>query len=153
MHRLLVGEGHTVGATLVKACGAEWTRQRREVFVPLEYPPGDGGEVDFFEVYADVAGVRQKAFPFVVRLMYAGRDFAWLYPRQDQVCFLDGHGRPAAHFGALPRRLIYDNLKAFEGGGGADPGGLGARAHGPHAGPGHALRPRGVLRAAEDGAQ
>lgn len=112
LHRLLVGEGHAVGATLVKAYVAEWKRQRREVFVPLDYPPGDVGEVDFFEVDADVAGVRQKAFLFVVRVMYSGRDFAWLYPRQDQVCFLDGHVRAAAHFGALPRRLIYDNLKA-----------------------------------------
>ncbi|MEQ9542790.1 MAG: hypothetical protein RIU46_38890, partial [Deltaproteobacteria bacterium] len=45
-------------------------------------------------------------------LMHSGRDFAWLYPRQDQVCFLDGHVRAFTHFGAVPRRLVYDNLKA-----------------------------------------
>jgi transposase len=49
---------------------------------------------------------------FVMRLMHSGRDFAWLYPRQDQTCFLDGHVRAFAHFGAVPHRLVYDNLKA-----------------------------------------
>jgi hypothetical protein len=45
LHRMLVGEGHAVGATLVKQYVAEWKRQRREVYVPLDYPPGDLGEV------------------------------------------------------------------------------------------------------------
>ena len=49
---------------------------------------------------------------FVMRLMHSGRDFAWLYPRQDQTCFLDGHVRAFEHFGAVPHRLVYDNLKA-----------------------------------------
>jgi transposase len=51
----------------------------------------------------------------VLRLMHSGRDFAWLYPRQDQVCFLDGHVRALAHLGGLPRRIAYDNLKAAVG--------------------------------------
>src|SRR5581483_5716636 len=112
LHRMLVGEGHAVGVTVVKAYVAEWKRQRREVFVPLDYPPGDLGEMDFFEVFVDVAGQRRKAFLFVVRLMCSGRDFAWLYPRQDQVCFLDGHVRAFAHFAGVPHRLLYDNLRA-----------------------------------------
>ena len=112
LHQILVDEGHAVGVTLVRQYVAEWKRRRREVFVPLDYPPGDLGEVDFFEVFADVGGKRQKAFLFVIRLMYSGRDFAWLYPRQDQVCFLDGHVRALAHFGGVPHRLLYDNLKA-----------------------------------------
>jgi transposase len=43
-----------------------------------------------------------------MRLMYSGRDFAWLYERQDQVSFLDGHVRALAHFGAVPQRIAYD---------------------------------------------
>jgi transposase len=112
LHRLLLGEGLTVGVTLVREFVAEWKRQRREVFVPLVYHPGDLAEVDFFEVLVDVAGKRQKAWMLLVRLMHSGRDFAWLYPRQDQVCFLDGHVRAFEHFGAVPHRLAYDNLRA-----------------------------------------
>lgn len=102
----------TVGYTVVKEIAAEWRRKRREVSIPLTYRPGDLAEVDFFEVVADVDGQRQKAWMFVMRLMHSGRDFAWLYPRQDQVCFLDGHVRAFEHFGAVPQRSIYDNLKA-----------------------------------------
>src|SRR5438093_10511954 len=48
LHELLVAEGAQVGVTLVKEAVAEWKRQRREVFVPLTYRPGDLAEVDFF---------------------------------------------------------------------------------------------------------
>jgi transposase len=112
LHELLVGEGHRVGVTLVKDAIAEWKRQRREVFVPLTYRPGDLAEVDFFEVLVDLDGVRRKAWLFLMRLMYSGRDFAWIYERQDQVSFLDGHVRAFAHFGGVPGRIAYDNLRA-----------------------------------------
>jgi transposase len=112
LHRMLVEEGFSVGVTLVKDTMAEWKRRRREVSVPLVYPPGDLAEVDFFEVLVDVVGTRRKAFMFVMRLMHSGRDFAWLYDRQDQVCFLDGHVRAFAHFGVVPQRIAYDNLRA-----------------------------------------
>lgn len=112
LHELLVAEGKQVGVTLVKAAVAEWKRQRREVFVPLTYRAGDLAEVDFFEVLVDRDGTRHKAWLFLMRLMYSGRDFAWIYERQDQVSFLDGHVRAFAHFGGVPARLAYDNLKA-----------------------------------------
>jgi transposase len=112
LHALLVVEGHRVGVTLVKAAVAEWKRQRREVFVPLTYRPGDLAEVDFFEVLVDLDGVRRKAWLFLMRLMYSGRDFAWIYERQDQISFLDGHVRAFAHFEGVPARVAYDNLRA-----------------------------------------
>jgi transposase len=112
LHELLVAEGHRVGVTVVKEAVAEWRRQRREVFVPLTYRPGDLAEADFFEVLVDVAGERRKAWLFLLRLMYSGRDFAWIYPRQDQVSFLDGHVRAFAHWGGVPARIAYDNLRA-----------------------------------------
>jgi transposase len=112
LHALLVAEGHAVGVTAVKEAVAEWKRQRREVFVPLTYRPGDLAEVDFFEVLVDVDGRRRKAWLFLMRLMYSGRDFAWIYERQDQISFLDGHVRAFAHFDGVPARIAYDNLRA-----------------------------------------
>ena len=112
LHGLLVAEGRQVGVTVVKAAVAEWRRQRREVFVPLTYRPGDLAEVDFFEVLVDVDGTRRKAWLFLMRLMYSGRDFAWIYERQDQISFLDGHVRAFAHFEGVPARVAYDNLRA-----------------------------------------
>lgn len=112
LHEMLLKEGFRVGETLVKVRVREWKRQRREVFVPLVYAPGDLAQVDFFEVLVDIGGGRRKAWMFVMRLMHSKRDFAWVYPRQDQICFLDGHVRAFEHFDCVPLRIVYDNLKA-----------------------------------------
>src|SRR5438552_8382237 len=112
LHEMLRAEGKRVGVTVVKEAVAEWKRQRREVFVPLTYRPGDLAEVDFFEVLVDVDGTRRTAWLFLMRLMYSGRDFAWIYERQDQISFLDGHVRAFAHFDGVPARVAYDNLRA-----------------------------------------
>lgn len=109
--RLLRGEGIAIGETTVKTYVREWKRKRAEVFVPLVYRPGELAEVDFFEVLVDVAGKRQKAWMFLMRCMASGRDFAWLFPRQDQTCFLEGHVRAFAHLGGVLLRVAYDNLK------------------------------------------
>jgi hypothetical protein len=76
LHALLRADGYHVGVTLVRAAVAEWKRRRREVFVPLTYRPGELAEVDFFEVLIDVGGARRKAWLFLLRLMYSGRDLA-----------------------------------------------------------------------------
>ena len=112
IHKQLVEEGYEVGITTVRTYLAEKRRQDQEVFIPLVWDPGDGVQVDFFEVTVDVDGKRQKVWKFVMRLMYSGRDFVWLYERCNQIAFLDGHVRAFAHFGGVPRRAIYDNLTA-----------------------------------------
>lgn len=111
LHRQLCEEGYEVGVTLVRGYLREWRRQRAEVFVPLVHRPGDEAQVDFFEVTVELGGERRKAWKFLMRLMYSGRDFVRLYDRQDQLAFLDGHVRAFAHFGGVPGRIVYDNLK------------------------------------------
>ena len=111
-HELLKERSVDVGYTTVKELMAERRRAAAEVFIPLEYPAGDLAEVDFFEVEVDVDQVRTTAWLFLMRLMASSRDFCWVYPRQDQVCFLDGHVRAYAHFDGVPDRCAYDNLKA-----------------------------------------
>ena len=110
LHRQLVHEGFEVGETTVRGWFRERQRRGKEVFIPLVHRAGDEAQVDFFEVTVDIDGVRQKRWMFLVRLMYSGRDFAWLYEHCDQVSFLDGHVRAFAHFGGVPSRCIYDNL-------------------------------------------
>lgn len=132
LHELLRERGVDVGYTLVKQLMRERRRRSAEVFVPLHFEPGDVAEVDFFEVVVDVdepgdaqvvedlhadevgdgPRYRVKAFLFLMRLPYSGVDVVVLYPRQNQVCFLDGHVRAFALLGGVPARVIYDNLKA-----------------------------------------
>ena len=112
LHRELVQEGHQVGVTLVRDYLREVKRRKAEVFIPLVHRPGDEAQVDFFEVTVDEAGTRRQAWQFLMRLMYSGRDFAWLYDRCDQLSFLDCHVRAFEYFGQVAHRSIYDNLSS-----------------------------------------
>lgn len=112
VHRQLLDEGYEVGETTVREYLKKKKRKAKEVFIPLIHRPGEEGQVDFFEVTVEEQGVRKKVWKFVMRLMYAGWDFVWLYDRCDQVSFLDGHVRAFAYFQGVPNRLIYDNLTA-----------------------------------------
>jgi transposase len=111
LHRELVREGFEVGQTTVRAVLRKRRLRKAETFVPLVHDPGDDAQVDFFEAIVEIGGVRRKAHMFLMRMMYSGRDFVWLYDHCDQVAFLDGHVRAFAHFGVIPRRCVYDNLK------------------------------------------
>ncbi len=112
VHRQLVEEGFSVGERTVRQFLAEKRRQAAEVYIPLVHRPGDEAQVDFFEVMVDEGGLRRKAWKFLMRLMYSGRDFIHLYDRCDRPCFLDGHVRAFTFLGGVTRRLVYDNLSA-----------------------------------------
>ena len=148
VHRQLREEGYEVGSTTVRCYLAERRRKRQEVYVPLIWRPGDAAQVDFFEVTVEVAGERQKAWLFVVHLMYSGRDFAWLYERCNQIAFLDGHVRAFKHFGGVVGAL---HLRQPEGGGETEAGG-GTGTERSVPGVVLALPVRAVLRAPRRGA-
>lgn len=112
MHRQLIEEGLQVGERSVRKFLAELRRKAAEVFIPLVHRPGDEAQVDFFEVTVDEGGQRRRAWKFLMRSMYSGRDYVHLYDRCDRASFLDGHVRAFVFFGAVMRRLIYDNLTA-----------------------------------------
>ena len=100
LQRELVREGYQVGVTLVRAYLRERRRREAEVYIPLVHRPGDEAQGDFFEVVVEVDGERRKAWKFLMRLMYSGHEFAWLYERGDQLAFLDGHVRAFAPISA-----------------------------------------------------
>lgn len=112
VHRCLIEEGYCAGITSVREVLAERRRRQAEVMIPLVHRPGDEAQVDFFEVTVEVGGVMRKGWKFLLRLMYSGRDFAWLYESCDQLAFLDGHVRAFAHLGGVPARIVYDNLSS-----------------------------------------
>jgi transposase len=112
LHQQLVEEGYSVGISLVREYLRELRRQSAEVFIPLVHRPGEEAQVDFFEVTVELGGVMRKAWKFLMRLMYSGRDFVRIYERCDQLSFLDAHVRGLSYFGGVPRRIIYDNLSA-----------------------------------------
>jgi len=83
----------------------------REVFVPQVHAPGAEAEVDFGEFETVIAGTQVKVWMFVMRLSHSGRAFHVAYGTQAQEAFLQGHVEAFAHFGGVPGRVRYDNLK------------------------------------------
>jgi len=112
IHQQLIEEGYQTGVTVVRDYLREKRRRAAEVFIPLVHRPGEEGQVDFFEVTVEIDSDLRRVWKLLFHLPYSGRDFTWLYESCDQLSFLDGHVRAAAHFGGLPQRLIYDNLTA-----------------------------------------
>jgi transposase len=112
IHRQLLKENYQVGVTVVRDYLREKRRRAAEVFIPLVHHPGEVGQFDFFEVTVEEGSVFHKVWKCVLHLPYSERDFTRLYDSCDQLSFLDGHVRAAAHFGGLPQRIVYDNLSA-----------------------------------------
>lgn len=109
---LLREAGHNASARTVRRLVAQFRNAEREVTVPLVYAPGEVAQVDFFEVWVEVAGVRQKVWLFLMRLMHSGRDFAMFCERQDATWFLAAHVAAFTHFDGVIAAVAYDNLSA-----------------------------------------
>ena len=107
------------GASLSEVTVSRYVARRRvelglvtkDVFVPQTHPPGAEAEVDFGEFDTTIAGVTVRVWMFVMRLSHSGRAFHVAYGTQAQEAFLQGHVEAFAHFGGVPGRVRYDNLK------------------------------------------
>lgn len=95
----------------VKARKVELGLDKVSVTVPQTHAPGAEAEVDFGEFYASIAGTLVKLWMFVMRLSCSGKAFHVAFATQGQEAFLQGHVLAFAHFGAVPARIRYDNLK------------------------------------------
>jgi len=85
--------------------------KKRPVYIPLEFDPGMDGQVDWAEAEAIIAGEQLTVHLFLMRLCYSRKLFVCAFPGEKQEAFFEGHERAFHHFGGIPRRLSYDNLK------------------------------------------
>ena len=84
-----------------------------EAFVPQTHEPGAEGEVDFADLWIDLAGVRTKCFMFTLRLSCSGKSVHRAYSTQGQEAFLEGHEAAFEVLGGTPLdKIRYDNLKS-----------------------------------------
>ncbi|WP_460359376.1 IS21 family transposase [Mycobacterium sp. ZZG] len=107
------------GATCSEVTVSRYVARRRvelgfdqqEVSVPQNHEAGAEAEVDFGEFYATIAGLVVKCWMFVMRLSHSGKAFHVAFATQAQEAFLEGHVLAFEHFGGVPVRIRYDNLK------------------------------------------
>ena len=109
---ILQAEGYQGSESRVRRYVSERKKatQVPEVFLPLEFEPGQDAQVDWGEAVAVIAGKRQKVQFFLMRLCYSRRAFAMAFPSQAQECFLYAHLQAFKHFAGVPHRISYDNL-------------------------------------------
>lgn len=92
---------------------AEAGRVLEQVFVPQSHFPGAEGEVDFADLWIDLAGVRTKVFLFTFRLSCSGKAVHRAFGTQGQEAFLQGHLEAFRVLGGVPSvHVRYDNLKS-----------------------------------------
>jgi transposase len=108
--------GVEVGESTVRRYVAEVRRRQSvplvEVMVPQHHRLGAEAEVDFGSIHVYVGGLLTEVPLFLMRLSASGKGFVRAYLNECQAVFLDGHVRGFEHFGGVPDRIRYDNLKS-----------------------------------------
>src|SRR5216684_507098 len=84
----------------------------RTTCVPQSYAPGQEGQVDWYEAWAELSGEQVKLQVFSLRSMVSGAAFHRAYQRATQQAFLEAHEQAFHYFGGVFRLLRYDNLKS-----------------------------------------
>ncbi len=81
------------------------------VFIPQTHRPGQDAEVDFGDVYIDLAGVRTLCYMFVFRLSFSGKAVHRVSASEGQEAFFEGHVHAFSVLGGVPAgKVRYDNL-------------------------------------------
>jgi len=113
IYEMLTEEGYEGSESGVRRYVGERRRERRkrQVYLKLEFDPGQDAQVDWGEGDVILAGEQVRVQLFVMRLGYSRRTFVKAYPTQRQECFLDGHVRAFEFYDGVPQRIAYDNLK------------------------------------------
>jgi transposase len=83
----------------------------RETFVAQSYAWGREGQVDWYEMFAELGGEQQKVQMFCLRSMGSAGAFHRAYPHASQQAFLEAHELGFDYFGGVFHVLRYDNLK------------------------------------------
>lgn len=114
MYELLKEEGYTGSYSAftyqVRIAEQDLGIDNKEAFLKLDY---GGGvlQVDFGEMTAMDGGYPRKIIVFCAKLAGEKGEFIQSYPRQSTEFFFDGLIKAFEFYGAVPRKIIFDNLK------------------------------------------
>ena len=113
----LLGEGYRGAYDSVQRFVKGWKVARTgpsvsQAFVPLLFAPGETCQFDWSHEQVELGGLFQTVKVAHFRLAHSRQMFVAAYPRETQDMVFDAHDRAFAFFGGVPRRMVYDNLKA-----------------------------------------
>ena len=86
---------------------------RKSGYLRLRTLPGEQAQVDWGHFgYAQIGRAKRPLMAFVMVLSWSRQIFLRFYLNQRMASFLRGHVAAFNAWGALPRMLLYDNLKS-----------------------------------------
>lgn len=108
-------QGFQGEVTIVRDYLREVRGKRRSLtaYLRLETLPGMEAQCDWASFgHIEVEGVKRALSCFVMVLSYSRYLYADFMVTQEMEAFLRGHEDAFRHFGGIPKRIIYDNLKS-----------------------------------------
>jgi transposase len=113
IYRALRQAGYQGAESTVRAYVSQRRKavRRPAIYLPLVFDPGVDAQVDWGEATVIMQGEQVVVQLFVIRLCYSRKLFVMAFPTQRQEAFLLGHVLAFAHFGGVPHRISYDNLR------------------------------------------
>jgi transposase len=113
LYRMVRERGYRGGPDHFRAIVARYRpREAVEAYLRLRTLPGEQGQIDWahFGRFA-VGRARRPLMAFVMVLSYSRHLFVRFYLSATMACFLDAHLQAFSFFNAVPRTLLYDNLR------------------------------------------
>lgn len=114
MYELLCEDGYTGSYSSftyqTRKAEDELGLNAKEAYLKL-LPLRGSMQVDFGEAYVMENGLPRKVYVFCAKLCYSKVEFVQAYPQQSTEFLFDGLVSSFAFFGAVPKKIIFDNLK------------------------------------------
>jgi transposase len=113
--RLREGHGYTGSYSSIRRFVSHIRPTKPEVFVRVQTAPGEEAQVDFSNVkplYDPIRRVKRPAFLFVMTLSFSRHQYDELVFDQKIPTWIACHRHAFEWFGAVPKRVVLDNLKA-----------------------------------------
>lgn len=114
LFEILSQEGYEGSYDSVQRYAKKWLYSHRpeagQVFIPLEFSPGDAYQFDWSHEQVILGGRVQTVKAAHIRLCNSRKFYVVTYPRESLEMVFDAHARAFEFFGGNCRRGIYDNM-------------------------------------------
>jgi transposase len=110
-YRLVDEYGFAGGESTVRRYVREKKKQPKDMFLLLEFAPGEAAQVDWGEADVIMNGKQTCIMLFCYHLTHSGISFIMGFPHSRQEALFEGHIEAFHQLGGIPERIIYDNMK------------------------------------------
>ncbi len=110
--QMLLDTGFEVGESTVRKYIQQLRLEKPEIFVPLDFEPGEVMEVDWGDAYVYLNNVKTRISIFCAVLPYSYGIYAAVFPDKTSSSFFTGHVMAFEYFKGVTLSCLYDNLRS-----------------------------------------